>query len=142
VSLDVARANAGFGLLVPTATGYADPSEIHLTGVQPFSRVTLKYPDRTMLTEFLGELQPDAFQKIVGLETTITPVKVGASDGWWIAGAPHQLLLMFRDPDGQPRWQEVTVTGNVLLWQTADVTLRLETPLDRAAAIAVATSLR
>ena len=25
------------------ATGYADPSEIHLTGVQPFSRVTLKY---------------------------------------------------------------------------------------------------
>ena len=142
VGLDQARSDAGFGLLVPTATGYADPGEIHLIGVQPFSRVTFRYPDQTMLTEFLGELQPDAFQKIVGGGTTVAPVKVGTSNGWWIAGAPHQLVLLFRDPDGQTRWQEVTVTGNVLLWQVGDVTLRLETPLDRATAIAVATSLR
>ncbi len=142
VSLDQARSDAGFGLLVPTASGYTDPGEIHLTGVQPFTRVTLKYPDQTLLTEFLGELQPDAFQKIVGGGTTVAPVKVGASNGWWIAGAPHELVLQFRDPDGQTRWQQVTVSGNVLLWQVGDVTLRLETPLDRALAIAVARSLR
>jgi hypothetical protein len=142
VSLDQARTMAGFGLLLPTATGYARPSDIQVTGVQPFARVTLGYPDHTMLTEFLGKIQPDAFQKIVGGGTTVAPVRVGTSDGWWIAGAPHQLILLYRDPDGQARWQEVTVTGNVLLWQAGDVTLRLETPLDRAAAIAVATSLR
>jgi hypothetical protein len=142
VSLDQARSDAGFGLLVPTASGYTDPAEIHLTGVQPFNRVTLRYPDQTLLTEFLGKIQPDAFQKIVGGETTVAPARVGTSGGWWIAGAPHQLGLLYRDPDGQTRWQEVTVTGNVLLWQVGDVTLRLETPLDREAAIAIATSLR
>ena len=51
-------------------------------------------------------------------------------------------MLMFLDPDGQTRWQDVTVTGNVLVWQAGSVTLRLETPLDQAGAIAVATSLR
>lgn len=143
VSLDQARSDAGFGLLVPTAAGYTDPPEVHLTGVRPFSRVTLWYPDQaTMLTEFLGEIQPDAFQKIVGGGTTVEPVRVGTSEGWWISGAPHELVLLFRDPDGRTRWQQVTVTGNVLLWQAGAVTLRLETPLDRAAAIAVAMSLR
>ncbi len=142
VSLDQARSDAGFGLLVPTAAGYTDPADVHLAGVQPFSRVTLGYPDGTMLTEFRGEIQPDAFLKIVGGGTTVVPVKVGTSDGWWIAGAPHDLILQFRDPDGQTRWQEVTVAGNVLIWQAGDVSLRLETPLDREAAIAVATSLR
>jgi hypothetical protein len=143
VSLDRARSDAGFGLLLPTAAGYTDPTEVHLVGAQPFTRVALWYADRTtLLTEFLGEIQPDAFQKIVGGETTVEPVEVGTADGWWIAGAPHQLVLQFRDPDGQIRWQEVTVTGNVLLWQAGSVTLRLETPLDRAGAIEVATSLR
>ena len=142
VSLDRARSNAGFGVLVPTVTGYGDPTEVHLIGNRPFGRVTLRYPDGTMLTEFLGEIQPDAFQKIVGSDTTVAPARVGTSGGWWIAGAPHQLGLLYRDPDGQTRWQEVTVTGNVLLWQVGDVTLRLETPLDRESAIAVATSLR
>ena len=142
VSLDQARSDAGFGVLVPTVAGYGDPTEVHLVGARPFGRVTLRYPDGTMLTEFLGEIQPDAFQKIVGGETTVAPAMVGTSGGWWIAGAPHQLGLLYRDPDGQARWQEVTVTGNVLLWQAGDVTLRLETSLDREAAIAVATSLR
>jgi hypothetical protein len=142
VSLDQARSGIGFGLLVPTATGYTDPAEVHLTGAQPFSRVSFRYPDGTLLTQFLGEIEPDAFQKIVGGGTTVEPVRVGTSDGYWIAGAPHELFLSYRDPDGLVRWQQVTVTGNVLLWQTGTVTLRLETPLDRAAAIAVATSLR
>ena len=142
VSLDQARSEAAFGLLVPTAAGFGDPTEVHLTGVRPFSRVTLWYaPQRTLLTEFLGEIQPDAFQKLVGGGTIVEPVKVGQADGWWIAGAPHELILSIRDPDGQTRWQDVTVTGNVLVWQAGSVTVRLETPLDRDPAIAVATSL-
>jgi hypothetical protein len=142
VTLDQARSEAAFGVLVPSAAGYGDPTEVHLTGVRPFSRITLWYaPQRTLLTEFLGEIQPDAFQKLVGGGTTVEPVKVGQADGWWIAGAPHELILSIRDPDGQTRWQAVTVTGNVLVWQAGSVTLRLETPLDRDPAIAVATSL-
>jgi hypothetical protein len=142
VSLDQARADAGFGVLVPGATGYTEPAEVHMIGARPFTKVTLWYPDRTMLTEFLGQIQPDAFQKIVGGGTTVIPVRVGTADGWWITGAAHQLVFQFRDPDGQIRWQEVTVTGNVLVWQAGAVTLRLETPLDKDAAIELGASLR
>ena len=142
VSLSQARSAAGFGLLVPTAAGYGDPTEVHLTGNAPFTRVALIYPDQTTLTEFLGLIQPDAFQKVVGPGTTVEPVRVGASDGYWITGAPHDLVLFYLDPDGVSRFREVTVTGNVLIWQAGAVTLRFETPLERDAAIAVATSLR
>ncbi len=143
VSIDQARSQAGFGLLVPAATGFTDPTEVHLNGVQPFTRVALWYaPQATLLTEFLGEIQPDAFQKIVGGGTTVEPVKVGQADGWWIAGAPHELMLSIRDPDGQTRWQQINVTGDVLVWQAGSVTLRLETPRDLAGAMEIATSLR
>ena len=142
VTLDQARADAGFGVLVPAAPGHADGAEVHLAGVRPFTRVTLRYPDGTMLTEFLGKLQPDAFEKMVGGGTTVVPVKVGTSDGWWISGAPHDLMLAYVDPDGLTRWREVTVSGNVLLWQVGDVTLRLETPLGEGGALEIATSVR
>lgn len=143
VSLDQARAAAPFAVLVPAATGFGDPTEVHLTGVPPYSRITLWYaPQRTLLTEFLGQIQPDAFQKLVGGGTTVEPVKIGQADGWWIAGAPHELMISIRDPDGQTRWQDLTVTGNVLVWQAGSVALRLESPLDRDASIAVAASLR
>jgi hypothetical protein len=141
VSLDQARSDAGFGILLPATTGYTQPTEVHMIGAQPFTRVTLWYPDGTMLTEFLGEVQPDAFQKIVGGGTTVEPVRIGSVGGWWITGAPHELMFLFRDPDGQSRWQETTVSGNVLVWQAGPVTLRLETPMDRAAAVALAASL-
>jgi hypothetical protein len=141
VSVDQARADAGFAILLPGTTGYTQPAEVHMIGVQPFTRVTMWYADGTMLTEFLGQVQPDAFQKIVGGGTTVEPVRIGSVGGWWITGAPHKLAFLFRDPDGQTRWQEVTVSGNVLVWQAGQVTLRLETPLDRDAAIALAASL-
>lgn len=142
VSLDQARHNAGFVLLMPTAPGYAAPSEVRLNGVPPFSRVTLAYPDRTTLTEFLGDVQPDAFQKIIGGGTSVEPARVGGADGWWIEGAPHELMLAYRDADGVQRWRQVTVTGHVLIWQVGAVTLRLDTPLDRVAAIDLGASLR
>lgn len=141
VSLDQARADAGFSILLPGTTGYTQPAEVHMIGARPFTRVTLWYPDTTMLTEFIGEIQPDAFQKIAGGGTTVEPVRIGSTVGWWISGAPHELMFLYRDPDGQTRWQRVTVSNNVLVWQAGPVTLRLETPLDRDAAIAQGASL-
>jgi hypothetical protein len=142
VSLDQARRDAGFGLLLPTAPGIGTPTEVHLNGVPPFGRVTLIYQDRTTLTEFLGAVQPDAFQKVIGGGTTVDPVRVGGADGWWIEGAPHELMILYRDADGVGRWRQVTVTGHVLIWQAGTVTLRLDTPLDRTSAIALGASLR
>ncbi len=142
VSLAEARQMAGFGLLVPTAIGFAAPTEVHLVGSPPFGRVTFVYADGSTLTEFLGAVQPDAFQKLLGPGTAVELVGVSGSNGYWITGAPHEVVLLYLGPDGQTRGQQVTVTGNVLIWQVGSVTLRLQTPLERAAAIALAQSAR
>ncbi|MDX6483836.1 MAG: hypothetical protein QOE95_1607, partial [Gaiellaceae bacterium] len=56
-------------------------------------------------------------------------VDVGADFGFWIAGARH----VFQMPADAPR-----MAGNVLLWEHAGLTLRLEGSLTRAQAIRLA----
>jgi hypothetical protein len=68
-------------------------------------------------------------------ETTLQAVQVGSHDAFWISG-PHQLSLL--TPEGEQRF---TVTGNVLLWEQDGTTLRLETRLPKAEALALAESV-
>ena len=60
--------------------------------------------------------------------------------GYWISGAPHELI--FVDEAGQPVFDTRRIVGNTLLWARDGVTYRLESGLDRAAAIALAGTLR
>ena len=60
--------------------------------------------------------------------------------GYWISGAPHELI--FVDEAGQPVFDTRRIVGNALLWARDGVTYRLESGLDRAAAIALAGTLR
>jgi hypothetical protein len=78
-----------------------------------------------LLTEFLGGF----IKKAVSGETRIEEVHVGADFGFWIAGARH----VFQMPADAPR-----MAGNVLLWEHAGLTLRLEGSLTRAQAIRLA----
>ena len=73
--------------------------------------------------------------KEIGADTTLQAVQVGSHDAFWISG-PHQLFLL--TPDGE---QVFTVTGNVLLWEQDGTTLRLETALPKAEALALAESI-
>ena len=78
-----------------------------------------------LLTEFVGGF----IKKAVSGETRIEEVHVGADFGFWIAGARH----VFQMPADAPR-----MAGNVLLWEHAGLTLRLEGPLTQAQAIRLA----
>ena len=78
-----------------------------------------------LLTEFVGGF----IKKAVSGETRIEEVHVGADFGFWIAGARH----VFQMPADAPR-----MAGNVLLWEHAGITLRLEGPLTQAQAIRLA----
>jgi hypothetical protein len=93
-----------------------------------------------ILAEFRGSVQPDYFQKILDANTTLTPVPVGDVTGYWISGAPHEIV--FIDRNGQVVFDSRRIVGDTLIWARGDVTYRLESGLDRAAAIALAESLR
>ena len=77
----------------------------------------------------LTELPGGFAKKAVSGETRIEEVHVGADFGFWIAGARH----VFQMPADAPR-----MAGNVLLWEHAGLTLRLEGPLTQAQAIRLA----
>jgi len=91
-------------------------------------------PWRAILYEVPGPA--DIATKYVAA-ASIRPARVDGARAFWISG-PHDLTLQGAFGGGTVR-----VTGNVLLWQRSpDVTYRLETMLPRAAAIALAETLR
>lgn len=142
VSLDEARSGAGFGVLTPTNAGFAHPDAVHLLGAPPIARVALSYGDRGSVTEFIGAADPLGFEKMIGSGTTVESLTLNGHAAFWISGAPHELFIYYRDGSGSPVWDSMIVTGNVLVWQAGEVTLRFVTPLGRAEAVAVADSMR
>jgi hypothetical protein len=139
---------AGFDVLLPTDPPIGPPDVSYLNG----QRVALVWASRPalpetntlgiglVLAEFQGTVDQGYYEKILGGETTITPVTVDGARGYWISGGPH--FFFYRDAQGQVVTDESRVVGDVLVWATADVTYRLETSLDMAAAIKLADSLR
>jgi hypothetical protein len=89
-----------------------------------------------LLTEFRASIDRDLlFGKGLPPGTNLEQVQVGAAPGYWIAGAPH---LFVRTPNGGVRDLPARLAGNTLLWEQNGLTLRLESALDRDAAIALA----
>ena len=139
---------AGFDLLIPTDPPIGPPDVSYLNG----QRVALVWASRPalpetntlgiglVLGEFQGTVDPGYYEKILGGQTTITPVTVGGARGYWISGGPH--FFFYRDAQSQIVTDESRVVGDVLVWATTDVTYRLETSLDMTAAIKLAESLR
>ena len=65
---------------------------------------------------------------------------VGGEAGWWIDGTPHQLVYL--DPNGEVVSDSRRTVGDTLLWTRGDMTFRMETTLERGAAIALAETVR
>jgi hypothetical protein len=145
VTLERARARVGFPIVLPEALG--PPAEVYVAETVFSSRVVVLVwdadashprvegtPWSTVLMELPGSKEPLASKEILA-ETTLQTVQVGNHDAYWISG-PHQLSLF--TPEGEQRF---TVTGNVLLWEQDGTTLRLETALPKAQAVALAESV-
>jgi hypothetical protein len=143
-----ASAAVDIPIALPTAPGVGPPITAwildgRLSFVWPASRTlppTREPGIGLILSEFRGSVEPDYFQKILDPDTTLTPVTVGDVTGYWISGAPHQIV--FVDRYGQPVFDSRRIVGDTLLWARGDVTYRLESGLGRDAAIALAESLR
>jgi hypothetical protein len=145
VTLEEAQQTVDFPVVLPAALG--PPAEVHVAESVFSSRVVVLVweadashpriegtPWGTILMELPGSKEPLASKEILA-ETTLQAVQVGSHDAFWISG-PHQLSLL--TPQGEQRF---TVTGNVLLWEQDGTTLRLETGLPKAEAVALAESI-
>ena len=129
VSFDVAQRAVDFPLLAPSSSiAYVDGRMVNLR----FKRY--------VLSQWRGEQLPFA-QKQVGPGSQIVGVAVRGATGLWITGARHEIV--YRDPTtGHIVAKSRRSVGNVLIWEAAGITYRLEGARTLADARAVARNLR
>ena len=144
-TLEEAEGEAGFRAMVPRALG--DPDAVWVDVTTEGSRIVMAWSPTAslpavddlswgaVLYEFRGQMEQAA--KSVFLEgNTFEEADVGGLDGLWIAG-PHELDLV-TDDGAYARYR---VTGNVLVWKSDGIVLRLETSLRKAAALRLGESI-
>lgn len=92
-----------------------------------------------LLTVFRARIDEGFFQKRLDEGTTYERVDVGGRPAAWLAGEPHSFL--YQAPSGQVGEATLRLAGNTLIWAVGPFTYRLESGVDRDAAIALAESV-
>lgn len=87
-----------------------------------------------------GEADVGLIKKLLAAGTTLDPVTIGGSRGWWISGAPHEVLVL--RPDGTVGTLSSALAGDTLVFSRGGTLYRLESALGRDATIAIAESMR
>ena len=141
-----AEAELGASVLVPSVLG--EPDAVYVDRVSASSvRATLAWPPSAplpridalpwggVLMEFRGEAALATKTLYGDARGTVEPVTVRGEDGYWLTG-PHELDVVTAGGD-----RRFLVGGNVLLWRSGDLTLRLETALPKADALRIAHSI-
>lgn len=81
----------------------------------------------------------ELFVKSVRPENGVRAVDIAGILGLWIDGAPH--TITYEDAAGKVVEEETRLAGNVLIWERAGVTHRIETTLPLQQALALARSI-
>ncbi|HEX7166256.1 MAG TPA: hypothetical protein VF230_04670 [Acidimicrobiales bacterium] len=93
-----------------------------------------------LVQQFDASLEdPALMRKVIGANVVIEPIAVNGRAGVWIEGE-HAIAMRHRD--GDVRFAPGRLAANAVVWQDGDTTYRLESALDRDAAIALAETLR
>jgi hypothetical protein len=92
-----------------------------------------------IVTAFPGSTDTPVVAKQIGPSTILRSVLVGGRPGYWISGHPHVVEVL--DASGEPVPDVMGLAGNTLLWTDGTITYRLESAIDREAAIALAESI-
>jgi hypothetical protein len=150
-TLEAVRSRVEYQVLAPTALD--PPDEVYLRDPPPGGQVALVYLPRqglpvtaqsgvgALLTQFLGALQPNAFVgKGLPPSTKLEEVSVNGARGYWIEGEAH--MFFFLDAQGRMQTDMFRLAGNVLLWEQANLTMRLELAVPKAEALRIAASVQ
>ena len=130
-SLDAARRQVPYRVVTSKLLGA--PKEVHVRGDQ----VGFVYGHgKLVVTQSRGTF----FTKEVGPGTHVQRLSVNGLPALWVSGRTH--LFGYIAGNGQPRPVDLSLAGNVLIWERGDLTLRLEGKLMRAEAVRIAHSFR
>jgi hypothetical protein len=139
VSLQEARERAGFEVVVPKELG--EPDEVYFQESPPGGMVSFVYgtkeDPRALFTQFAARVDETIFKKVAP-DTKIEPVTVAGQPGFWLEGA-H--FFSYLDRHGDMQSEQVRLAGNVLLWERATRTLRLEADISKEEALRIAESV-
>jgi len=146
IAVDEGAARIGVPAPVPTALG--PPAAAYFGSPPSTGRLSVVWrpsaslpPTRipevgALLTVFRASVDEGFFLKVLDPETTYERVTVGGQPAAWLAGEPHTFL--YQTADGQVQEETLRLAGNTLIWTAGPFTYRLESALDRDAAIALA----
>jgi hypothetical protein len=151
-TLPAARAAIKWSLLVPNSLGQPDEAYLQPPSDSPSGgEVTLVYAARpglpaagetgvgVLITEARGAVDSNYFGKMIGPGTTIEPVTVAGSSGYWVSGAPN--VFAFVDSSGNVRFETLRLATNTLLIDVGGTVVRIEGNLTKAQALEIAASL-
>jgi hypothetical protein len=138
---------AGFDLVLPPDPKIGQPDVAYLAG----QRAVLVWAGRPglpatdiegmglLLSQFRGHVETGYYEKVLGSGTKLTPVTVNGASGYSISGDPH--FFYYVDANGKFVDDTHRTVGDTLIWSTGEMTYRLESGLDMAAAIRLAETL-
>ena len=89
-----------------------------------------------LLTTYPADLDRATVEKLLPPETTMETVAVNGDEGYWLAGGEH--VFLYLDREGEPQEDTARLAANTLLWERDGVTYRLESGLERDAALRLA----
>jgi hypothetical protein len=155
VTLDEAKARAGYPLVVPADPLLGAPDEVYLRAVPSSTAVSFVYTIRAgiptspqagvaaIVTEFAGTVDEQFFGKVIDPSTTnLEKVTVNGQPGFWIQGAPHYFFYRSAGTTGSVEQETLRLAGNTLIWTQGNLLVRLEAQVDRATALRIAASFR
>jgi hypothetical protein len=87
-----------------------------------------------------GDADEGLIRKLLGSGSTLDRARVNGAPGWWIAGAPHEILIL--RPGGSAGVLRSALAGDTLVFARDGTLYRLESALGREATIAMAESMR
>lgn len=132
-------------LLVPTVLGLPDAIYLDDGRVSTVWRPTERLAEvgrsgvGLLHMQFIADIDSGFLTKQLQGGTDIVAVAVRGNPGYWIEGEPH--VLSYVDPDGLVRTDTTRLAENVLLWEEAGVTHRIESALSLEEATLIAESL-
>ena len=143
-SVAAAARTVGFAVstLDPAGAGSVVAAFVHRP--PPGGVVTVAYrrggEPLILLSQLAATIDAGIFKKLAGGGTTIDSVEVNGSFGYWIAGESHEIY--FLDTNGDTIVDDARLAGPTLVWNAGPVTYRIEGVATKAAALALASSLR
>ncbi len=139
-------------LLLPPTAILGPPDEVYLLDRGGIVQVTYIYTPTTdlpevgdtgvsvLISQFDGSTNDSFIRKQLGADTTIELVEVNHQRAFWLSGSPH--IFYYERPNGMIDEETMRLAANVLLWEMNGTTIRIETMLDRDAAIQIAKAIR